>query len=958
MGVRTARPRSSHDRARDPARPVGPSPGENRPTAALTGRTATEPPSASPALPTGTVAFVFTDIEGSTRLAQALPADRWEALLDRHRQLIRTAVAAHGGVEVMTEGDGFFLAFPRTAAAIAAVVQAQRALAAEPWPDDAPIRVRMGVHTGDGRLDRDRSYVGADVHRAARVAAAGHGGQVLLSETTSTLVADELPPGVGLRGLGEHRLKDLRPERICQLVVEGLRAEFPPIRSLDRQPNNLPTQLTSFVGRDAELAAASGLLGSSRLLTLTGPGGTGKTRLSLQLAADVSDRFPDGVWFVALEPVRDPAMIAGTILTTLGLIESAGRSARDVLLDWLSERAVLLVLDNFEQVIDGAPVVTDLLRGAPRLSIVVTSRAPLRVSGEQEYPVPGLPAPRDVLSLTDLEKMNLPAADRRLDAAAATQFEAVRLFIARAMAVRPDFRVTNDNAPAVAAIAARLHGMPLAIELAAARAKLLAPDAILERLEHQLGVLQAGARDLPERQQTLRGAIAWSHDLLGAGERRLLARLSVFVAGCELDSAEVVCGPAGELGGLDVLDGLMALSDQSLVRAEEIDGATRFRMLDTIREFAAERLSESGDRAVIEERHRAAFLALAESLTPRLSGDDQRVWLGRLERDHDNIRAVLDRAVAAGDADTAIRLGFAMWRFWQKRGHLAEARRRLGAMVDASWSRADPVLRARLMEAFGGVGWWQADLATMAPAYAEALALWEEIGDQREISNALYNDSFRYAITSDPSRSDPDRAGFRQMQRAHDIAASVGDERARANALWGIGNYLYFRDDEDSGVSQFREALEVFRRLGDRTMEAWSLHMLGTSLTRTRDVEEARRRAADALRLFHSFGDVAGITLVLDDFAAIAVFDGDLPRAARLWGAARALSSAGGVGLADFVDREFKFYNRPNARFAIDPTDLERWAAEGGSMTLDESVAMALDVGIDELAPHAHGGVR
>jgi predicted ATPase/class 3 adenylate cyclase len=909
-------------------------------------------------LPTGTIAFVFTDIEGSTGLAQALPSERWEALLGRHRELIRAAVAARGGLVVQTEGDGFFLVFERTADAIAATVEAQRALAAEPWPEDAPIRVRMGIHTGDGRLDAEGSYVGADVHRAARVAAAGHSGQILISETTSALIGDGLPAGVTLRGLGEHRLKDLRPERICQLDIAGLRTDFPPIRSLDRRPNNLPTQLTSFVGRQAELRAAADLLRSTRLLTLTGPGGTGKTRLSLQLAADVADRFPDGIWFVALEPVRDPALVAGTILTTLGLVEVAGRTARDVLVDWLAGREVLLVLDNFEQVIDGAPVVADLLRAAPRVSVVVTSRAPLHVSGEQEYPVPGLPAPRDVLALSDLEKMNLRPEDRRLDAGAITQYEAVRLFIARAVGVRPDFHVTNDNAPAVAGIAARLHGMPLAIELAAARIKLLAPEAILERLEHQLGVLAAGARDLPERQQTLRGAIAWSHDLLQAGERRLLARLSVFVAGCELDSAEAVCGPADELDGLDVLDGLMALADQSLVRAETVDGETRFRMLDTIREFAAERLTTSGEQETIERRHSAVFLALAEDLGPRLSGDDQRRWLGRLERDHDNIRAVLDRAVAAADAPTAIGLAFAMWRYWQKRGHLVEARRRLQSIADAPWSRDDPRLRAKLMEALGGVSWWQADIEAMGVAYAEALAIWESLGDPREIANALYNDSFRYAVSGEDGLRDPDRTGFDQMVRARDLASAAGDERGRANALWGMGNWLYFHETDDRGIAQFSEALAVFRRIGDRTMEAWSHHMLGTSQIKLGPADESHEHIEAAMRLFHGFGDVAGITLCLDDFASLAIAAGDLPRAARLWGAARAVSAAGGVGLADFVDSQFEFYGRPNARHAIDPAELERYAEEGRAMTLDESVSYALGVSIDELAPHDHSGAR
>jgi predicted ATPase/class 3 adenylate cyclase len=917
---------------------------------------AATPDAAAPSeRPTGTVAFLFTDIEGSTHLAQTL-GDRWSGILNRHRELVRAAVAAHGGIEEGTQGDGFFVVFARSSDAVGAAVDAQRALAAEAWPAAAVVRVRMGIHTGDGRLDADGKYVGPDVHRAARVAGAGHGGQVLLSEATSAVVSDNLPAGVALRGLGEHRLKDLRPERICQLVVDGLRADFPPIRSLDRRPNNLPTQLTSFEGRDAELAKTGELLTRTRLLTLTGPGGTGKTRLSIQLAADQSHRYPDGVWFVALEPVRDPALIAATILTTLGLVEGGGRSARDVLVDWLAERNVLLVLDNFEQVIDGAPIVADLLRSAPRLSIVVTSRAPLRVSGEQEFPVPGLPAPVDVLALSDLEKMNLPEAARRLDAAGVTQYEAVRLFIVRAVGVRPDFMVTNENAPAVAGIAARLHGMPLAIELAAARVRLLSPEAILERLEHQLGVLSAGSRDLPQRQQTLRGAIAWSHDLLAPGERRLLARLSVFVGGCEADSAEAVCGPAPELDDLEVFDGLESLADQSLVRVELVDGQTRFRMLDTIREFAAEQLTGSGERDEIERRHGAAFLALAETAAPQLSGVNQRRWLGRIERDHDNIRAVLDRAVAAGDASTAIRLGFAMWRYWQKRGHLAEARRRLEAMAAASWSHDDRTLRARILEALGGVAWWQADLAVMAPAYDEALQIWQEIGDDREIANALYNDSFKYAVSSQPGKSDPERIGLAQMTRARDLAAACGDERGRANAQWGIGNWLYFHDADDLGQAEFRGALDVFTSIGDRTMEAWARHMLGSAILRGGDVAAATEQTGTALRIFHEYGDVAGITLALDDLASVAVASGDLPRAARLWGAARALSSAGGVGLADFVDSQYEFYNRPNARVALSPGELERFAQEGRSMTLDESVAYALGTSVDALAPHDHAG--
>jgi len=297
-----------------------------------------------------------------------------------------------------------------------------------------------------------------------------------------------------------------------------------------------------------------------------------------------------------------------------------------------------------------------------------------------------------------------------------------------------------------------------------------------------------------------------------------------------------------------------------------------------------------------------------------------------------------------------------MWRYWQKRGHLAEARRRLQAIADQPWSRDDPVLRARLMEALGGVAWWQADLAVMAPAYAEALQLWEEIGDKSEIANALYNDSFRYAMTGNPKEGDPERIGFAQMQRSRDLATEIGDEHARANALWGIGNYRYFNDLDDSGIHDFEEARDVFGRIGDRTMEAWSHHMLSTSLIKAHDIDQGRMNVIRAIQLFHQYGDVAGITLSLDDFAAIAVAEDDLPRAARLWGAARALSSAGGVGLADFVDQQYDFYSRPNARLLMPAEELEQYAAEGRAMTLDESVAYALGTSVDELAPHDHVG--
>jgi predicted ATPase/class 3 adenylate cyclase len=900
---------------------------------------------ASQPITSGTFTFLFSDIEGSTRLEQRVGTARYGELRERHRQILRKAFGAHDGIEQGTEGDSFFVVFASARAAVAAAVAAQRQLASESWPDGESVRVRIGIHSGEAELAGE-SLVGLDINRAARIAAVGHGGQILLSDATRALVQAHLPVELRLRDLGAYRLKDLLgPEHVVQVEADDLPADFPPLRTPDARPNNLPTQLTTFVGRAAELEEAAQLLSTTRLLTLTGPGGTGKTRLSLQLASTVADAFPDGVYFVPLEPIRDPVLVPSRIATAVGVTESATRPIADTLSEWLRERRLLLVLDNFEQVASAAPLVADLLRSAPEVKVVVTSRAALRVSGEQEYPVPGLPTPPDLSQLSGLDRLQLSAESRALDPVALGQYAAVRLFIERAVAVRPGFTVTNANAPAVAAISARLHGMPLAIELAAARTKLLSPEAILARLEHQLDVLAAGARDLPARQQTLRGAIAWSYDLLDEDAQRLLDRLSVFAGGCDLEAAEAVCGHATELGG-ELVDGLMALADQSLIKVEEaVDGEPRFRLFDTIREFAAEHLAERGETATIEDRHRDWYLSLAERAAAEVAGADQRRWLDRLELEHDDIRAVLDRSMDRPEPATAIRLGFAMWRFWQKRGYLAEARRRLGAMEAAPWSNDDPRLRARLVEALGGICWWQGDIAEMAARYREALGLWLSIGDQAEIANAYYNASFEFAVppTANGPDPDPEGIGLSYIEEAQRRYHDLGDLLGEANALWALGNYHYFRNQLGNGTTEFRAALEMFRRTADLTMEAWALHMLGSGLLRNGEVDEARQHVEHAMRHFHAAGDAAGLTMTLDDMSALAVATGDLERAARLRGAARSLTSETGTGLAEYVEDAFEAGVRPGVRSHMTTGDLERLGAEGAAMTLDEAVAYALE---------------
>jgi predicted ATPase len=655
---------------------------------------------------------------------------------------------------------------------------------------------------------------------------------------------------------------------------------------------------------------------------------------------------------VALETVRDPALLVGRVAAAIGLAESRKRPADIILREWLASKRVLLLLDNFEQVVAAGPIVADLLRDAPGLSALVTSRAALHVSGEQEYPVPGLPTPPDLSHLSSLELASLPAEARTVDPATLSAYESVRLFIARATAVRPDFLVTNENAPAVAAIAARLHGMPLAIELAAARIKLFSPDALRNRLEDQLALLSAGARDLPERQQTLRGAIAWSYDLLDEGQRRLLDRLSVFEGGIDLAAAEAVCGPGSEVG-VDVVDGLVSLADQSLIRSVDTPGEPRFAVLDTIRAYAAQMLAQRGEEAAIRGRHAAWFLELAQAVAPKLAGIEQRELLDQLEREHDNIRAVLDRSAAVADAKTAIGLSFAVWRFWQKRGHLSEARRRLGAMAAAPWSHEDPILRARLMEALGGVCWWQADIKAMRPAYEEAADIWRRLDVKAELANALYNLSFVYAVPEDPATMtgpvDPGGEGERLQDEALALYRELGDARGEGNVLWGMGNKKYFSERPDAGVDEFMAALAKFRSVGDRTMEAWSLHMAGSALLRGGRQAEARPLLFEALRHFFNAGDAAGVTLVIDDLSALALADDDPERAARLWGAGRALTAASGATIAAFTDTYVEADLRPHVRQMVEPEDLERWAAEGGRMSLDEVVAYGLGIKLEDL---------
>src|SRR5829696_5818973 len=622
--------------------------------------------------------------------------------LARHDEIIRRSIEVNGGYVFKTVGDAFCAAFPTALDALESALAAQRALLSEPWGGEIDsLRSRMALHTGTAE-ERNGDYFGPTLNRVARLLSTGHGGQVLLSLPTQELVRDQLPTGTWLRDLGERRLKDLsRPERIFQLTTPELLAEFPPLRTLESSPNNLPLQHTPLIGREREVEEVCARLRSPgvRLLTLTGPGGAGKTRVGLQAAAELLMEFEDGIFFVALAAIADPALVASTIARTLGLTDGA-QPPEELLKGYLHDRQTLLVLDNLEQVLEAAPLLDELLSAAPNLKILATSRTPLRIYGEHEFPVPPLSLP-DPGSLPPVEHL--------------TQYGGVGLFVERARVVKPDFALTEENAPAVVEICARLDGLPLAIELAAARTKLLPPRAMLDRLGDRLKLLTGGARNLPQRQRTLRSAIEWSYGLLDAGEMTLFSRLAVFSGGCTLEAMEAICDAESELP-MDILEGTSSLMDKSLLRQEEgAEGEPRFVMLETIHEYGRERLNKSGEAEEIRRLHAEYFLALAELGESKLRGPEEAKWLECLEIEHDNMRDALSRALDAVEAELALRLAGALWRFWWMRGYYDEGRRWLEAAL-AKDGRASAA-RAKALEA---VGWLADDQGDIDLAVAAA----------------------------------------------------------------------------------------------------------------------------------------------------------------------------------------------------------------------------------------------
>jgi predicted ATPase/class 3 adenylate cyclase len=810
--------------------------------------------------PTGTVTFLFTDIEGSTRQAQEDPV-AWSAAQARHHEIVRAAIEGHGGFVFRTVGDAFLAAFDKVDGAVAAAASAQRGLVSERWPAEA-VRARMGLHTGAAEWQNGDYQGYLTLAHAQRIMSAGHGGQILLTQTAADLALTDLPPDLALRDLGVHRLKDLpRTEHIFQLVAPDLSVDFPALRSLDAFPNNLPAELTSFIGREQELAELESMLSASRLLTLTGPGGTGKTRLALRLASGELETFADGAWLIELASLGDPTLLTQTVAGALGLQEEQGRSTLDVLLEYLRTRTTLLILDNCEHLIESCAQLADaMLRAAPGLKVLATSRESLDIAGETTYRVPSLPLPDPV----DAEKLGRVAAN-----------DCVRLFVDRASAADQRFQLTERNASAVSQICLRLDGIPLAIELAAARIKVFSPEQIASRLDDRFRLLTGGSRTALERHQTLQALIDWSHDLLSDDERLVLRRLSVFAGGWSLDAAQAVCAePLGE-----VLDTLARLADKSLVTVDESREAAeaRYRLLETIRQYARDKLLASGESERIRDRHLEHYLRFAEEAEPHLRTADQLAWLERLETEHDNLRAALAWSVESANAERALRLAGAAAYFWELRGrYWSEGHRWLDEALALSSHRQGPGVvetqaapRAKALYAVGRLLFAARGEPSGSREIVEAsLRSWRELGDKWWIAVALEHVGFMLIWEGDLQTA---RA---RLDEGVTLARQVEDQWPLALCLIRLSGALGPTDM--AGAHRAREeAVAIARSVGDKSLLSQGLEGLAFLYALEGNLAAAGPLAAEALSEARAIGAVTQIFLSLLVLAIIASLQGD-----------------------------------------------------------------------------------
>jgi predicted ATPase/class 3 adenylate cyclase len=864
------------------------------------------------AAPEGTITLLFTDIEGSTRLLARTGA-RYAELLAVHRRLLRQAFDNHAGYEVDSAGDAFCVAFGSAKEAAAAATEGQQALAGYDWPDGERIWVRIGLHTGEPDLVGD-AYVGLDVHHAARVMAAGHGGQVLLSQATRDLLGDAMP----VQDLGEHRLKDLsRPQRLYQLQIDGLPSTFPALKTIENRPTNLPVQQTSLIGRERELADVTALLrqGDVRLLTLTGPGGTGKTRLALQSAAELLDEFPGGVYFVSLAPVSDADLVIPTIAQTLGLREQPGQSPLETLIDHLAGKPMLLVLDNLEQVLPAAPEIAALLTAGQDVRVLATSRAPLRVVGEKLFAVPPLSLP-DLASGEELVSLG--------------RHEAVRLFVERAQAIRRDFAVTPLNGQTVAEICVRLDGLPLAIELAATRIAVLSPAAMLARLDRRLNLLTSGGRDVDERQRTLRATIAWSFDLLSDAEQTLFARLGVFVGGCRISAAEAVCDDGQQLG-IDMLEGLASLVEKSLLRQrDDPDGEPRFWMLETIREYALEQLQARHEQEAVEESLARDVISLALQARREVRLAEASVWLARLEAEQHNIRFVLEWLIARDRGDDTARVIAGVWYFWLSQGLAREGIPIAKSAATLHYTM--PLLRGETLVFAGELLSGQGRYAEAKPLKEQALAVFLEHGDPSEAAATL-TDLGGIALAEN------DLAKARELhERSVTLREELGVPAGIAHALSGLADLELQAGRYDAARAASSRVVEIARATDARELLSGNLYTLAEVELRQGALSPALVLALEAVQVAGETENLFLIQATLDGLARVLAALGATDHASVLWGAAEAIRAEGGYVLWDQERHEESI---AAARNAMDADEFDRKWEQGRRLNVEQAVAAA-----------------
>ncbi len=850
--------------------------------------------------PSGTVTFLFTDVEGSAKLWEQHP-DAMKAALARHHAILHQAIESNNGYVFQIIGDAFCAAFHTAADAVTAALAAQRALQLEfgSWKledgnwkleigkdvqsnlrpptsnfqlptSNLQLRVRMGLHTGVAELRLEDTTSGQyasnpTLTRTQRIMSVGHGTQILLSNATSELLAGQLPNAVTLRSMGEHRLKGLlNPEHLWQVVAPDLPQDFPPLSSLNVFPNNLPVQLTSFVGREHELAEIKKLLSTTRLLTLTGVGGTGKTRLALQVAADLtglgdpSGLFVNGVWFVELAPLSDPALVPQTVASVLNVREEAGRPLMATLTDFLHAKNLLLILDNCEHLLDAcAQLATTLLRNCPDVTILATSREALGITGETIFHVPSLALPdvRQVGAGLSGSLDHVPAHIGRSQGSPLhdlTQYDSVRLFVDRAVAIKSDFQLTNANAPAVVQICQRVDGIPLALELAAARVKSLSVDDIAARLHNQFRLLTGGSRTALPRQQTLRALIDWSYNLLTEPERVLFRRLSVFAGGWTLEAAEQVCSGKG-LALDEVVDVLDHLVSKSLVVADTQDGATRYRMLETIRPYAREKLLESGEGEQLRDRHLDFFLELAEDAEPKLRGAEQLAWFNRLETEHDNLRFALEWSLSEQRIEKGLRIGGALYPFWNVRGYWNEAYQRLSDLLKTQGADKRTLARGKALSAAGNIANRTGHLENSRPLFEESIAILREVG--AEGKEFLEYALARYAYTFVWR----DLAAARlNADEAARLSRASGNRVNLASALNVLGIISRQTGDFESARKYFEESAGIYREIGNSSTYSVIVTNLGTIYFDYGHVEKAKKCLEKAVEISRQVGNKQG----------------------------------------------------------------------------------------------------